>query len=57
VEVLEHIPEIAKGIKMAADDIQFTARFRAVFDLEKMADAVQASADDTVIDVEAETDL
>jgi hypothetical protein len=53
VEVLENIPEIAKGYKMG-DDIQFTAKFRAVFDPLKFR-AEEASADDTVIDVEAET--
>jgi hypothetical protein len=55
VEVLENIPEIAKGYKMG-DDIVFTATFRAVFDPEKRADAEEASADDTVIDVEAEVE-
>lgn len=51
VEVLEDIPEMAKGYTVG-DDIQFTATFNAVFDPEK----VQADepADESVVDVEVE---
>mmetsp|Transcript_87126 Transcript_87126/g.251281 ORF Transcript_87126/g.251281 Transcript_87126/m.251281 type:complete len:216 (-) Transcript_87126:24-671(-) len=55
VEVLEDIPEIAKGYKVG-DDIQFTATFKAIFDpklsAEKDAENKEAQP---VINVEAES--
>jgi hypothetical protein len=55
VEVLEDIPEVAKGYKLG-DNIQFTATFKAIFDPEKVESKEKevAQADDSVIDVEVE---
>jgi hypothetical protein len=54
VTVLEDIPELARGYKLG-DDIQFTAKFQAVFDPELVSDEELASAESGVIDVEAES--
>ena len=52
--MLEDIPEIAKGYKVG-DDIQFTAKFNAIFDPEKVQTEEAAPEEDgSVIDVEVE---
>jgi hypothetical protein len=51
--VLEDIPEVSKGYKMG-DAVEFTAKFNAVFDPEKLP-AGETPAEETVVDVEAES--
>lgn len=53
VEVLENIPDIAKSYKVG-DSVEFTAKFNAIFDPEKITSTEEAE-DDSVVDVEAET--
>ena len=50
VEVLENVPEIARGYKLG-DNVKFSCTFNAIFDAEK--GAAESSSDGQIVDVEA----
>jgi hypothetical protein len=55
VTVLEDIPALSKNYKMG-DAVEFTAKFNAIFDPEKLPAAKEeTSAEETIVDVEAES--